>query len=86
MLLTGPVRQLSDDRLLELAIAVIDRASGERDPLVTKAVSWLLRALTTHHAETVAGYLDRRAADLTPLALRETRSKLATGTKRGRER
>jgi 3-methyladenine DNA glycosylase AlkD len=84
VLLTGPVRQSSDERLVHLALRVVDQARSDRDPLVTKAVSWLLRALTEKHPEMVADYLDRHAVDLAPLVVRETRTKLRTGTKSGR--
>ena len=84
VLLTGPVRQSTNERVVQLAITVVDQARTDRNPLVTKAVSWLLRALTVNHPEMVAEYLDRHFSDLAPLVLRETRTKLRTGTKSGK--
>jgi 3-methyladenine DNA glycosylase AlkD len=84
VLLTRPVRQSSDERLVQLALTVVDQAQADRDPLVTKAVSWLLRALTVNHPDLVAQYLDRHLSDLAPLVVRETRTKLKTGTKSGK--
>jgi 3-methyladenine DNA glycosylase AlkD len=84
VLLTGPVHQSNDDRLLKTALRVLDQVIADRDPLVTKAVSWLLRALSGNHPEAVVAYLARHGADLAPVALRETRTKLKTGTKSGR--
>jgi 3-methyladenine DNA glycosylase AlkD len=84
VLLTKAVGHSEDPRLRGAALEVLDRALADRDPLVTKAVSWLLRALTRHHRQVVADYLDRHGADLAPVALRETRTKLKTGTKSGR--
>jgi 3-methyladenine DNA glycosylase AlkD len=84
VLLTRPARTSTDRRFADLAFEVIDRLKGERPILITKAVSWLLRSLTEHHREAVAALLDARAATLPAVAVRETRTKLATGTKSGR--
>ena len=86
VLLTGPVRYGDDARFSDIAFAMIERLKGERDVLVTKAVSWLLRSLTTRHADAVARYLEANAATLPKIAVRETRTKLDTGTKSGRSR
>jgi 3-methyladenine DNA glycosylase AlkD len=86
VLLNGPVKASDDQGLLALAIEGLDAAKGERHILITKAVSWLLRSLTARHADTVRAYLERNAASLPAIALRETRAKLATGTKSGRRR
>jgi 3-methyladenine DNA glycosylase AlkD len=81
VLLTGPVRRSSDARLAELAFEVMDRLQPERDSLITKAVSWLLRSLVTHHRGSVARYLAANAATLPSIAIRETRTQLETGRK-----
>jgi 3-methyladenine DNA glycosylase AlkD len=84
VLLTRPVHTSDDARLRDLAVTTVDRLRGEHDPLITKAVSWLLRSLITHHRATVVSYLDANEAALPRIAVRETRTKLQTGTKRGR--
>jgi 3-methyladenine DNA glycosylase AlkD len=84
VLLTGPVGRSDDARLAALAFEVVDRLAADRDPLVTKAVSWLLRSLTKRHAGDVAGYLAANEQRLPAVAVRETRTKLRTGTKSGR--
>lgn len=86
VLLTGPVTHSDDARLSDLAFTVIDRLAPERPILITKAVSWLLRCLVKTHREDVVVYLDRKAGDLPAIAVRETRTLLATGTKSGRTR
>lgn len=86
VLLTGPVKASADERLKAAAFANIERLGGERDPLIAKAVSWLLRALCTHHRDAVADLLERRSAALPAIAVRETRAKLATGVKTPRRR
>ena len=81
VLLQGVVRYSDDPRLSALAFAMIERLKGERAVLITKAVSWLLRALAARHRAETEGYLDREAANLPAIAVRETRTKLATGRK-----
>jgi 3-methyladenine DNA glycosylase AlkD len=79
--LTGPVRYSSDRCLADLAFAVVGRLKGERDIIITKAVSWLLRSLTENHKRAVAGYIARNRASLPAIAVRETTRKIATGRK-----
>ncbi|HVN01823.1 MAG TPA: DNA alkylation repair protein [Caulobacteraceae bacterium] len=84
VLLTAPTRTSDDLRFRDLGFAVIERLKGERAILITKAVSWLLRSMAMRHAEAVAAYLDAESATLPAIAVRETRTKLLTGTKSGR--
>jgi len=84
VLLTGPVHYSPDARLSALAFETIHALKHERAILITKAVSWLLRSLIDNHAAAVAKYLEREQGRLPAIALRETRVKLLTGTKRGR--
>ena len=86
VLLTAPTRRSADPRYRELAFAVIERLKGERPILITKAVSWLLRSMAPRHGAAVGAYLEANAASLPAIAVRETRTKLATGTKTGRSR
>lgn len=86
VLLTAPTRRSDDARFRELAFEVIERLKGERPILITKAVSWLLRSMAIRHASAVAAYVEANAASLPAIAVRETRVKLATGTKSGRSR
>lgn len=84
VLLCRPTRTSSDPRYRDLAFEVVERLKSERDILITKAVSWLLRSMVQRHAPRVAGYLDGEAASLPAVAVRETRTKLRTGTKSGK--
>jgi len=86
VLLTRPTRTSSDPRYRDLAFEVIELLKSERPILITKAVSWLLRSMVGHHGAAVAAYLDANAAALPAIAVRETRTKLRTGTKSGRPR
>lgn len=81
VLLTKPVRQSADPRLSDLAFLNIDRLKSDKDILITKAVSWLLRSLITNHKSEVANYLKQNTDSLPKIAVREVSSKLATGKK-----
>jgi 3-methyladenine DNA glycosylase AlkD len=84
VLLTGPVRYSDDARLSDLSFSLIERLKGERDILITKAVSWLLRTLTLRHRGEVGAYLKANGATLPAIAVRETANKLRTGVKSGK--
>jgi len=86
VLLVAPTRTSDDVRFQNLGFETVERLKGERDILITKAVSWLLRAMSVRHASEVAAYLDAHAKDLPAVAVRETRAKLRTGRKSGRSR
>jgi 3-methyladenine DNA glycosylase AlkD len=86
VLLTAPTRRSDDPRFRDLGFEMVERLKGERPILITKAVSWLLRSMAIQHGAAVAAYLEANAASLPAIAVRETRTKLATGTKTGRAR
>ncbi|HEX4195943.1 MAG TPA: DNA alkylation repair protein [Caulobacteraceae bacterium] len=86
VLLNGPAHYSPDPRFSDLAFVVLERLKAEKPILITKAVSWLLRSLVTRHRDAVAAYLDANQATLPAIAVRETRTKLKTGTKSGRSK
>ena len=69
---------------IELTVELVDQVRAERDPMITKAVSWALRELAVAAPHTAEEYLERRADELPAIAVRETRNKLRTGKKSGR--
>ncbi len=81
VLLTAPVSQDADPRLLELSLRLIEQLKGERDKRITKAISWLLRKAIKLHGDAISAYLDEAGEGLPAIARRETRKKLATGKK-----
>lgn len=81
VLLTAPISQADDPRILDLSLALIERLKGEKDGRVTKAISWLLRKGVKQHRAAIAAYVDANAASLPAIAVRETRRKLRTGKK-----
>jgi len=86
VLLCMPTRKSGDPRFRDLAFELVERLKREKPILITKAVSWLLRSMAAQHRAAVAAYLEANAASLPAIAVRETRVKLATGTKSGRSR
>jgi len=81
VLLTKSLRQSSDSKLSKLAFTNIEKLKGETDILITKAVSWLLRSLTTFHKDEVLKYLEANKESLPKIAYREALSKALTGRK-----
>lgn len=84
VLLTTPCRTSDDPRFRDLAFEVVERLKSEKPILITKALSWLLRSMSARHAAAVSVYLEANASSLPAIALRETRTKLRSGTKSGR--
>lgn len=81
VLLTGPVTYSEDPRLADLAFENISSLKHEKDILITKAISWLLRSLIKHHKDRVEQYLKENFDTLPKIAIRETTRKLQTGKK-----
>lgn len=81
VLLTGSVRQSEDQRLADLAFENVDKLKAEKDILITKAVSWLLRDLIKYHKSRVEDYLKENESTLPKIAVREVTNKLQTGKK-----
>lgn len=81
VLLTKPVRLSSDSRLSQAAFQLIENLQSEKDILITKAVSWILRSLIKHHRQDVESYIVKNRDRLPKIALREVSNKLITGKK-----
>lgn len=81
VLLTAPVRQSIDAEFAKLAFILINRLKHEKDILITKAISWLLREMIKNHKNEVATYLQKNQYELPKIAVRETKRKLETGRK-----
>lgn len=81
VLLVRPVSKSSDERLIGQALANVESLKYEKDKLITKAISWILREAVKLHRDTIEAYLDDNADSLPAIAVRETRRKLETGKK-----
>ena len=81
VLLTAPVRQSTNTKFANLALTLVDRLKHEKDILITKAISWLLRDMVKNHKNEVVRYLQKNQDSLPKIAFRETKRKLETGRK-----
>lgn len=81
VLFCSPLAHIKDDDMGEVALLMVDRLKGEKDVLITKAISWVLRTMIKHHREKVCTYLQENTNSLPKIALRETMTKLKTGRK-----
>jgi 3-methyladenine DNA glycosylase AlkD len=81
VLLTKSLRESDDKRLSELAFEQIEKLKGEKEILITKAVSWLLSALVKFHKNELAIYLKDNQNSLPKIAYREAYKKVMTGRK-----
>ncbi len=81
VLMVKPLRDSDDSRLLERALKNVDALKSEKDILISKAVSWVLRSAIKNHTSAAQGYVASNAETLPPIAVREFRRKLETGIK-----
>ncbi|MBI2021317.1 DNA alkylation repair protein [Candidatus Daviesbacteria bacterium] len=81
VLLVIPVRDSDQTDIADLAFRNIDKLKSEKDILITKATSWLLRSLIKNHQSRVEQYLKDNLNSLPKIAVRETQRKLQTGKK-----
>ena len=81
VLLVGPSRTSSNERVTKLAFKNIEALRHEKDILITKAISWLLRDLIKNHKTEVVKYLNKNEETLPKIAVREVKTKLLTGKK-----
>ena len=80
----SPVSRNAAGKLASMALENIEVLKHERDILITKAISWLLRSMIKYHREAVDEYVNENAATLPAIVVRETRIKLKTGRKTAR--
>ena len=85
VLLTKPLMQSADNRLSQLALYCIGKTKHEKDILLTKAISWLMRSMVKHHKKELEKFIAENKETLPAVALRETANKLRTGRKSGKE-
>ncbi len=81
VLLCSPLQGARDVRLVQMAFHNIDRLKGEKEILITKAVSWVLRSAVKHHKSEVKKYVALNKDSLPSIAVRETVTVLKTGKK-----
>jgi 3-methyladenine DNA glycosylase AlkD len=79
VLLCSPLRKSDDSKLAFIAFQNIERLKSEKEILITKAISWVLRSMVKHHRPTLIEFMKEK--DLPAIAVRETRRVLETGRK-----
>lgn len=84
VLFCSPLSNVSDDRLAEHALAIIDRLKNEKEILITKAISWVLRSMVRRNRQMLEAYFKENLETLPRIAVRETMVKLKTGVKNPR--
>lgn len=80
VLLCSPLRNTDDKRLATLGLQQVVRLKNEKEILITKAISWVLRSMIKHHRAEVEEFL-KEEAGLPSIAIRETMRVLKTGKK-----
>lgn len=83
VLLVSPLRHNADPRLTQRALTNVQRLQAERDRLITKSISWVLRSMVAKQSDTVRSYLAAHGAALQSTVVCEVRKKLETGRKSG---
>ncbi len=81
VLLVRAVRESADSRIFRLGFSNISNLAAEKDKLITKAISWLLREMTKSDKDKVRSFLKTNQGKLPAIAVRETWRKIKTGKK-----
>jgi 3-methyladenine DNA glycosylase AlkD len=77
-------RESADPGILDHTLGLVDRVKEEHHPMVTKAVSWVLRELTRRHRDRTIAYLEENREVPAAHLVREVDNKLRTGLKSGK--
>jgi len=81
VLLTKTLRQSADERVFNLALELVENLKSEKEILITKAISWILRSMYNNHKEKLTKYLEINKDSLPKIAYREALNKVITGKK-----
>jgi 3-methyladenine DNA glycosylase AlkD len=81
VLFCAPLGRISHLDISHTALQIVDRLKSEKEILITKAISWVLRSMVKNNREILEDYLRDEASTLPKAALRETMVKLKTGRK-----
>ena len=85
MLLCKPLTRSDDKGLQVLAFQLIEYLKSEKEILITKAISWILRSMVKLHRNELKKYLTKNKQTLPAIAVRETFAKIKTGKKTNRK-
>jgi len=84
VLLCSPLHKSDDARLATMALQNIGKLKSEKEVLITKAISWVLRSMVKHHRPALEQFM-KLESGLPPIAVRETMRVLETGRKTSRK-
>jgi 3-methyladenine DNA glycosylase AlkD len=84
VLLCSPLRKSGDPRLTSMALQNVSQLKDEKEILITKAISWVLRNMVKYHRAALVQFL-KEESGLPAIAVRETRRVLETGRKTSRK-
>ena len=77
----SPLSKIENEEISQTALQIVDTLKAEKEIIITKAISWILRSMVRYNRKMVEIYLKENAASLPKIALRETIVKLETGKK-----
>jgi 3-methyladenine DNA glycosylase AlkD len=80
VLLCSPLRKCDEPALTEVAFENIQRLKAEKEVLITKAISWVLRSMVKHHRRALEKFI-KEEKNLPAIAIREVNRVLTTGRK-----
>ena len=83
---TIPINRKAQGAIPDFTLSLIDQVKDECNPMITKAVSWVLREMLKKHPEYVTSYVQLNRNDLASHILREVENKLRTGLKSGKSK
>lgn len=81
VLLAKPLRDSNDERIYKLAINNVEKLKSEKDIMITKAISWILRNSSLYHKSEIKEYILTNNESLPKIAVREALKKIETGRK-----
>jgi 3-methyladenine DNA glycosylase AlkD len=81
VLLCSPLRQQENKEIAAVGFVIIERLMHEREVLITKAISWLLRSMIKNHKMLVNEFVKENKTSLPAIAVREAMTVLKTGKK-----
>ena len=79
--LCSPISHFDDPPLAKLALQNIERLKSEKEIIITRAISWLLRSMVKYHRKALTSFVRKNSSSLPAIAVRETNAKLTTGRK-----
>jgi len=81
VLLCSPLLKVTDERMANFALQNALQLAHEKDILITKALSWVLRSMVKRHRRLLERFMVQHKSKLPKIAVRETLTKLKTGKK-----